>query len=164
MAYLAAGVCNGFNSQSCPLPTTNVYGESANSCIHYCPWKWMNVLSQLQALIKLSPVEETLIPVEKKAGWISHLGRALAHWLLLLLLLLLLNTATIAEDIAHWLRNKYYLTIQLFTVFFLISVTTVYTPGTLLCAVNAYLREKSRSVSYDYTEARCLMTNSISAL
>lgn len=79
MAYSAAWVCNGFNRQSCPLHTTKVYGESASSCIHNCIWQWTNVLSQLQAPAMLSPVEEPLIPVEKKAGWISQPGRALAH-------------------------------------------------------------------------------------
>ena len=37
------------------------------------------MLRQLQGTAKLSSVEEPLMPVEKKAGWISQPGRVLAH-------------------------------------------------------------------------------------
>ena len=68
MPYSGTWACNAINRQNYLLHATKVHGESANSCIHYCLWQWMKVLSQLQAPATLSLVEEPLIPAEKKAG------------------------------------------------------------------------------------------------
>lgn len=54
-------------------------GKMRNSCNHYCLWQWMNVFGQLQAPTTLSPVEESLIIVEKKVVRISQPVWALAH-------------------------------------------------------------------------------------